>query len=80
MRGSVESLNKVKIKQCKLFTPIHQASCFITEGCQICQAWFPVPESMLTTPSQILVIHIYIWKWFPGIWCTCYHSTTVHAR
>lgn len=36
----------------------YQVRHFIIEGYQVCQAWHPLGKSMLTTPDDLLVIHV----------------------
>ena len=57
MGDSVESLAEVKVNNIHGSPLIYSASHVIVESYQIGQAWFPLGESMLTTPENLLFLH-----------------------
>ena len=58
MGDSVESLAEVEVDNIHCSPLIHPASYAIVESYQIGQAWFPLGESMLTTPDNLLFLHL----------------------
>jgi len=58
MGDSVESLAEVKADNSHCSPLIYPASHAIIEGYHICQASFPLGESMLTTPDNLLFLHL----------------------
>lgn len=59
MGDSVRSAIETKVNNihCSLVT--HQAIHFIAEDYQVDQAWLPLCEAMLTTPTCLLVLHVH---------------------
>ena len=60
MGDSVESLAEVKVDNIHGSPLIYPAGHAIAESYQIGQAWFPLGESMLTTPDNLLFLHYII--------------------
>ena len=58
MGDHVESLAEVEIDNIHCSPLIYPASHVIAESYQIGQAWFPLGESMLTTPYNLLFLHL----------------------
>ena len=58
MGDCVESLAEVEVDNIHGSPLIYQASNAIIESYQIVQAWFPLGESMLTTPDNVLSLHL----------------------
>ena len=58
MGDCVESLAEVKADNIHGSPLIYPASHAIVESYQIGQAWFPLGESMLTTPDNLLFLHL----------------------
>ena len=54
----VESLAEVKVDNIHCSSFIYPASHAIVESYQIGQAWFPLGESVLTTPNNLLFLHL----------------------
>lgn len=61
MEDNFKNLAKVKTIYIDCSSLVHQATHFIIEGYQICQAGFPIWKSMLTIPSCFQSC-----KWFVG--------------
>ena len=58
MRDRVKSLAEVELDNIHGSPLIYPASHAIVESYQIGQAWFPLGESMLTTPDNLLFLHL----------------------
>ena len=58
MGDCVESLAEVKVDNIHDSPFVYPASHVIVESYQIGQAWFPLGESMLTTPDNLLFFHL----------------------
>ena len=58
MGDCVESLAEVKVDSIHSSPLIYPASHVIVESYQIGQAWFPLGEAMLTTPDNLLFLHL----------------------
>ena len=57
MGDCVESFAEVKVDNIYGSPFIYPASHVVVESYQIGQAWFPLGESMLTTPDNLLFFH-----------------------
>lgn len=58
-----------------LSTPVSQeANHFIVKGYQLCQAWLTAHNSMLTTPSCLLVLHMSRNDFQSYLFCTFQHN------
>ena len=58
MGDSVESLAEVEVDNIHGSPFVYPASHGIVGSYQIGQAWFPLGESMLTTPDNLLFLHL----------------------
>ena len=58
MGDSVESLSEVEADNIHCSPLIYPASHAIVESYQIGQAWFSLGESILTTPDNLLFLHL----------------------
>ena len=58
MGDGVESLAEVEVDNIHGSPLIYPASDAIVESYQIGQVWFPLGESMLTTPGNLLFLHL----------------------
>ena len=59
MGDSVKSLAEVEVDNIHCSPLIYSAGHPIIEGHQIGQAWFPLGESMLTTPDNLFFLHLF---------------------
>ena len=60
MGDCVESLAEVEVDNIHGSPFIYLASHVIIENYQIGQAWFPLGESMLATPDNLLFLHLLV--------------------
>jgi len=58
MGDCIESLAEVKVDNIHGSPFIYPASHATVESYQISEAWFPLSESMLTTPDNLLFLHL----------------------
>ena len=58
MADSVKSLAETEVDNIHGSSLIYLASHFIVESYQIGQAWFPLSESVLTSPDNLLFLHL----------------------
>ena len=63
MGDRVESLAEVEVENIPGSPFVYPASHVIVESYQIGQAWFPLGESMLTTPDNLLFFHLLQQSW-----------------